>query len=159
VLFSSLQLSEVTVDVEGSHARALFKVEGQGRVGGIHVGYIGGEAVGLKHANGRWEVDQGVWLPRLAGVLEVLRRRDEAIEHGDGASLGALAMDAGQVAAALPKPEVLPAVRAWLVRVEGEGAVVSEVSQGAGDAGTPPTTHRLELHRQGNGWRFTSGLL
>jgi hypothetical protein len=149
--FPSLSISEVTVDLDGPHARALFHAEGQGRLGDIHVGYIGGEAVALARGGG-WEAERGVWLPRLAGVLEALRQRDEALARGDGAALAALALDAGPIQPVPPRPSP---VRAWLIRIEGEGAQVSEVS----GEGTAQTTRRLELRHRANGWRFASGLL
>lgn len=142
------------MDLEGQHARVLFRAEGQGRVGDIHVGYIGGEAVGLTHEGGAWEPDQGIWLPRLEGVLDMLRRRDQALAKGDAASLASLALEPTPMAT-LSSPAELPPVRAWLVRIEGEGAVVSEVT--GQDAGT--STKRLELRQRQNGWRFASGLL
>jgi hypothetical protein len=155
VQFPSLELSEVTVDVDAAHARVLFRAEGQGRVAQIHVGYIGGEAVGLTHSSSGWEAENGIWLPRVAGVLDALQRRDQALAHGDGAALAALSLDGGTTAT--PTATKRPPVRAWLVRIEGEGATVSEVSEGL--AAGPDTTKRLELHQTGNGWRFTSSLL
>jgi hypothetical protein len=165
VRFPSLQLSEVTVDVDAAHARVLFRAEGEGRLGGIHVGYIGGEAVALAHGSAGWEPERGVWLPRLDGVLEALQRRDQALVHGDSVALAALGVDGGPTPTPTPTPTSTststsnkrPPVRAWLVRIEGEGAVVSEVS-GVSE-GPETSTKRLELHRAGNGWRFTSGLL
>lgn len=154
----SLQISEITVDLAGPRARAIFRAEGQGRLGDIHVGYVGGEAIELLRGPGGWEPERGLWLPRLAGVLDALQRRDAALGRGDRAALAALALDAppqapagseGRASPAEPPP---PPPRAWLIRIEGQGAVVSEVS-GAG------ATRRLELRRQETGWRFASGLL
>lgn len=155
------------MDIDAAHARVLFRAEGQGRLGSIHVGYIGGEAVALAHGTSGWEPEGGIWLPRLEGVLDALQSRDQALSQGDRGLLQALARDGGQLPA-ISHEARLP-VRAWFVRIEGEGATVSEVTEGAplgrkGEAqvdgvGSVMPTKRLELHRQSNGWRFTSGLL
>jgi hypothetical protein len=166
VEFPSLQVSEITIDLDGAHARALFRAEGQGRLGDIHVGYIGGEAIALVHGRAGWEPEGGLWLPRLAGVLDALRRRNEALSRGDRAALAALALDPKQSPLAPSEVEgrgtsSLRSPRAWLIRIEGEGAVVSEVSEPSGSGGKDGAgaTRRLELRRQGTGWRFASGLL
>ncbi|MHB8417713.1 MAG: hypothetical protein ACYDCL_06535 [Myxococcales bacterium] len=144
----------MVIDAQGRHARALFRVEGDGTAGDVHVGYVGGEELGLTLGAGGWEPDAGVFLPRLEGLLDALERRRAAASAGDAVALAGLAVDPG---AAVPAGLAAgPArLRAYFIRVEGERATVSEVD-GPSDR---PLTRRMELRRGKDGWRFAAGLL
>ncbi|MHB1843582.1 MAG: hypothetical protein ACYCWW_01940 [Deltaproteobacteria bacterium] len=124
-------LSEVTVEVDGRRARALFRAEGAGRIQGIHVGYIGGEAAALELGAEGWRPVGSGLLPRLSGVLSALAARHAQRE----------------AARAWPS--------AWILRVEGGKATVSEiVSTDGGEA-----TERLELAQGPRGWQLGAGSL
>ena len=133
-----VRLSELVVSVDGPRARLLFRAEGEGRIAGRHVGYIGGEAATLLHGASGWTPDAAGWLPRLRGVLEALVRREAALRSGEGPALAALAVDGyrdgwldrkalAQMAHLPGRMGELPPVRAWLIRIEGARATVSEI--------------------------------
>ncbi len=118
------RLSEITLDLRGRRARAIYRAEGEGHAFGIHVGYVGGEAAELELGPDGWRPRPPGLLPRLSGLLSALAAR------------GA-------------RPE------AWIVRVEGENAVVSEISRRDGGEATV----RLDLSEGATGWRLAPGSL
>jgi len=147
-------LSEVVVEVDGRRARALFRVEGDGTAGDVHVGYVGGEELALTLGAGGWEPAGGVFLPRLQSLLATLERQRAAAAARDAVTLAGLALDPGSVKPAGLTADPVP-LRAYFIRVEGDRATVSEV-----DGPTEkPITRRMELQRGKDGWRFASGLL
>ncbi len=154
LLLPSPLLSDIVVEVDGSRARALFRIEGDGAAGDVHVGYVGGEEVALAAGRSGWEPEGGAWLPHLEGVLAALERRRGAASARDAVALAGLAFEAGPVAPAALPAETLP-LRAYFIRVEGDRATVSEVDGPTGKS----VTRRMELRRVEDGWRFSSGLL
>ncbi len=141
-------LSEVTTDVSGRRARVLFRVEGEARSeGGVHVGYVGGEQARFTLGSSGWEPEDGVYLPRLAGVLSALSRPPSVVLAGAATNPGAV------VAASAPARP-----RAFLVRITGDAATVSEIDAAAAPTGGGPpgtTTRRLSLTKGAGGWRLS----
>ncbi len=148
---TSVRLSDVVVQVDGTRARALFRVEAEG-AGRVRLGYVGGEQARLALGARGWGL-AGPRLPRRVGGRAAGDGRRQAVGAREPAALAALALDGGVPPLAALSSE--PAPLAYFVRVEGDHATVSEVAR----AGAGQPTHQRELRFSAGRWRFSSGLL
>lgn len=125
---------DVSASVQEGQATAVTMVEAEGAAAfdgqAPQISYLGREVVALAPcAADGWCA--AAPLPRLAQVLEVLRRRHRALA---GAEPGRR-------------------VRAWQIRVERETAEVGEDREAAGPGGTPVRSRaRFTLRRAGGAW-------
>ncbi|MBI5070981.1 MAG: hypothetical protein HZB56_22390 [Deltaproteobacteria bacterium] len=125
---------DVSAAVEGGKATAVTMVEADGAVAfdgqAPQLGYLGREVVALAPCAGPgWCA--AAPLPRLAEVLEALRRRHRALAQAEPGRR----------------------VRAWQIRVERETAEVGEDLETAGPGGGPARSRvRFTLRRSGGAW-------
>jgi len=124
----------------------------EGRSGEVVVSYVGNERIRVRCTTS-CKVEEP-FAPRLAGVLEALWARRDALAAGDLAAITALA-----AASDRNPPPTLEELRqaasrdaaAWFIRVEGRTAVV-------GEAAADGSQKRLGLIREADGWAFSAGL-
>lgn len=171
----SATFASETVDVQGDTATVFARAEVNGDYRGAETTCVCIEKLEFTRREGHW-VAPRFPLPRLAGVVEALEGRLDALNKRDHAAYMALVaedydedgVDRAQVdariQALMDRPE-LPAqtVVHRAIRVDQEKAVVTETWQLTLDVDGTPKTHegraRYRLEPGPDGWRFVSGLL
>ncbi|HYR56404.1 MAG TPA: hypothetical protein VEM39_09805 [Myxococcaceae bacterium] len=157
-------------DSRGEEAYALSTLDFEGTVDSIKVSSLGVERVVFERAGREWRQLQGL-APRLTAVIAALLARRESLESADAERLERLAAspEVGRAArqdelfrrvASSPKPRYR--VTAWYIRLDRDGALVTEEYQtGAGDGrfGEEKGTRRLTLERRGSEFLFSGSLL
>lgn len=124
----------------------------EGRSGDVLVSYVGNERVRVRCTTS-CRVEEP-FAPRLAGVIEVLwARRDALVAEDLAAIIGMASADDRNPPPTLEELRAAAAREgvAWFIRVEGRTAVVGEA---AGDG----SQKRLSMIREEDGWAFSAGL-
>jgi hypothetical protein len=157
-------------DSPGEGAYALSTLDFEGTVDSIKVSSLGVERVLFERAGDQWRPVQGL-APRLTAVIAALEARRESLESADAERLESLAAspEIGRAArkdelfgrvASSPKPRYH--VTAWYIRLERDGALVTEEYQTGtldGQSGEKKGTRRLTLERRGSQFLFSGSLL
>ena len=121
----------VTVDEPARRATVLATLDFTGEVGQTEVSSLGVEKVVFVSDGKDWK-PEGSLAPRLVAVVNALESRRRALEAGDGSRLAHLAVltDGGSLGAEaeqwLAMVERTLRVDAWFIRLERDGADVSE---------------------------------
>ncbi len=156
-----------TVEVDGPHAIAYARGEVSGTYRKVKTECVCIEAVHFVRQGGRWTPD-GFPLRRLKAVFDALDARQRAFEQGDVAAYLALASpryhdgdtDRAALATRLKAlfakgPGPHETIVARDLRVERDRALVTETWKIGAHRGRAHYT----LRREGDNWRFTTGLL
>lgn len=168
-----LQLDRITVELEpgGTHAQAVFTLDFTGTRGRTAVSALGLERVPLEFKDGTWRMREGSLAPTLVAAVKALVARETALAEGNVEKLRALVPVASSQRT-LQEPALLEFLqmtgrnyeaRAWYLRAERDGVVVSEEFHRAGELPARPvdeTGHlRLQLVWENGRFLFASGLM
>lgn len=144
-------MAVTAVPLERGRLVASGRISVEGRAGGTPFSYLGDERF-LVVCTGPCKVE-GSPAPQLEEVLGRLLERRQALERGDAEALKALStvggsreIEGGDVAAAGAR-----GARAWFIRVDRNVAIV-------GEAGGDGQQWKMTLEKEGDEWRFASGL-
>ncbi len=136
-----------------------------GMYGAAEVSSLGSERVPFEKDALAWGATEGP-APRLAAVVLALESRRRAIESHDTGALQKLlapGVDAGELPLVAIEGTEKYSVRRWLIRVEPEGAKVTEEARLEGQTRERPLDERvvrqLELTRIGREFFFKDGVL
>lgn len=143
--------SVTTAPLDEGRLRTFGRVSLEGRLDGTPISYVGDERFVVRCA-ARCALE-GSPAPRLAGLLEVLLARREALAAGDRQRLIDLSVpDARpQLARADLRAAAAREPGGWFIRIDRDEALVGEAVKGGGQ-------RQLILRSEGAGWRFVSGL-
>jgi len=157
-------------DPQGVEAYALSTLDFEGTVDSIKVSSLGVERVLFERAGREWRPLRG-FAPRLAAVTAALVARRDSLESADAERLERLAASP-EVGRAVRQDELFRRVTssprpryrvtAWYIRLDRDGALVTEEYQtGAGDGRLreEKAIHRLTLERRGSEFLFSGSLL
>ena len=153
--------------LDAEHAELRSTLDVHGTLGKTEVTALGSERTGFVRRNSRWTLD-GALTPRLNEVVSRLERRRRVLESGEASEAANLQADPD---AGFPdelkefwslKRRAWKVTR-WSIRLEREGAVVTEDAVLEGDGQDAPESkhraRRLELVQTQRGLLFAHGIM
>ncbi len=169
---SKAHFDRVSVAPEGElRALAHATLDFDGKLGATAVSSLGVERIAFEHRGEGWHPTAGL-APVLCAVLERLELRREALERADAAALAALSGKeaAAPALAASPEFNALRALQrrayqvdSWHIRVEREGAQITERFRLTGSLPDRPVDRRgersLTLNLQSGQFFFSGELM